>query len=153
MRADNLEAGLAKHLTGRDVEAIVDIIRGWRNHKLTWQRICESAAGVIGGKITRQTLNAHQEIKTAYTAKKAGLEVHGPTKPLPSSLTVAAQQIARLQSKSNEQGTQIAGFLELFAKLQYNAYKYGLTEHQLYEELPRINRERTDGRTSIELAK
>jgi hypothetical protein len=144
---------LAKHLTERDVDAIVEIIRGWRSDRLTWEQICESAVAVVGAKTTRQTLNAHPAIKAAYTAKKAGLEVHGPRTSMPSSLAVAAQRIARQQSVIDELKATNSRLLEQFVKWQYNACKHGLKEYQLNEELPRIDRERTDGRTSIELAK
>jgi hypothetical protein len=143
---------LAKHLSGRDVDAIVEIIRGWSSDKLTWDGICESAASVIGSKPTRQTLNAHPQVKTAYTAKKGGLQVHGPRTSMPSSLAVAAQRIARQQSLIDELKATNFRLLEQFVKWQYNAYKHGVKEDQLNQELSRINRERTDGRTSVEPA-
>jgi hypothetical protein len=39
----SLEAALAKHLTTRDVAAIVDLIHGWDGTKLTWDAICDAA--------------------------------------------------------------------------------------------------------------
>ncbi|MGA8728994.1 MAG: hypothetical protein WB608_09605 [Terracidiphilus sp.] len=41
--------------------------------------------------------------------------------------------------------------LEQFVKWQYNAYKRGISVDELNEDLPRIDRERTDGKTSTEL--
>ena len=61
---------MAQHLRQTDIDAIVDIIRGWPNEKLTWEGICEAAAKIIGKTPTRQTLNAHTAIKDAYSAKK-----------------------------------------------------------------------------------
>jgi len=136
---------MAKHLSQADVGAIVDIIRGWPTEKLTWEGVCEAAAKVIDKTPTRQTLNAHQAIKDAYAAKKSGLKVHGTRTAMPSSLAVAAQRIARLQTENDELQKKNAALLEQFVKWQYNAYKYGLKEHQLNEDLPRIDRERTDG--------
>lgn len=135
---------LAKHLTSNDVEAIVDIIRGWSTGKLTWEGVCDSAVAIVGSKTTRQTLNAHRPIKDAYSAKKSGLQVHGPRTAMPSSLAVAAQRIARQQSVIDELKATNAALLEQFVRWQYNAYKYGVKEHQLNERLPRIDRERTD---------
>lgn len=135
---------MAKHLKQADVEAIVDIIRGWPTEKLTWEGICEAAAKVIGKTPTRQTLNAHAAIKDAYAAKKSGLKVHGPRTAMPSSLAVAAQRIARLQTENDELRMKNDALLEQFVKWQYNAYKYGVKDHQLNEPLPRIDRERTD---------
>lgn len=135
---------MAKHLKQADVDAIVDIIRGWPTEKLTWEGICEAAAKVIGKTPTRQTLNAHTSIKDAYAAKKSGLKVHGPRTAMPSSLAVAAQRIARLQTENDELRMKNDAFLEQFVKWQYNAYKHGLKEQQLNADLPRIDRERTE---------
>ena len=136
---------MAKHLKQADVDAIVDIIRGWPTEKLTWEGICETAAKVIGKTPTRQTLNAHASIKDAYAAKKSGLKVHGPRTAMPSSLAVAAQRIARLQTENDELRMKNDALLEQFVKWQYNAYKHGLKEQQLNADLPRIDRERTEG--------
>lgn len=63
---------------------------------------------------------------------------------MPSSLSVAAQRIARLQTEIYELKMQNDALLEQFVKWQYNAYKHGLKEHQLNADLPRIDRERTE---------
>jgi len=135
---------MAKHLKQADIDAIVDIIRGWPNDKISWEGICEASAKIIGKSPTRQTLNAHAAIKGAYTAKKNGLKVHGPRTAMPSSLAVAAQRIARLQTENDELRLKNDALLEQFAKWQYNAYKYGVKLHQLEADLPPIDRERTE---------
>lgn len=135
---------MARHLKQGDIDAIVDIIRGWPTDKISWEGICEASAKVIGTAPTRQTLNAHAAIKVAYTAKKSGLKVQVPRSAMPSSLAVAAQRIARLQTENNELRMRNDALLEQFVKWQYNAYKHGLKEHQLNAELPRIDRERTE---------
>lgn len=134
---------MAKHLMQVDIDAIVDIIRGWPNDKISWEGICEACVKVIGKTPTRQTLNAHAAIKDAYIAKKSGLKVQPTRIAMPSSLSVAAQRIARLQTENYELKMKNDALLELFVKWQYNAYKHGVKEHQLNEELPRIDRERT----------
>jgi hypothetical protein len=69
-------------------------------------------------------------------------------------LKIAAERIARLSAAVNEMNAREAGYKEQFVRWQYNAWKYaGLTETQLNEELPRIDRNRTDGLTSIDLNK
>ncbi len=135
---------MAKHLKQADIDAIVDIIRGWPTDKISWEGICVASAKVIGKTPTRQTLNAHAAIKDAYAAKKNGLQVHGPRTAMPSSLAVAAQRIARLQTENDELRLRNDALLEQFVKWLYNAYKHGLKEHQLNAELPRIDRERTE---------
>lgn len=135
---------MAKHLKQADIEAIVGIIRGWPTEKLTWEGICHAAAKALGKTPTRQTLNTHAAIKDAYTAKKSGLKVYGPRTAMPSSLAVAAQRIARLQTENDELRVKNDALLEQFVKWQYNAYKHGLKEPQLNADLPRIDRERTE---------
>jgi len=135
---------MAKHLKPADIDAIVDIIRGWPTDKISWEAICEASEKVIGKTPTRQTLNAHAAIKDAYSAKKRGLKVQGPKTAMPSSLAVAAQRISRLQTENDELKLKNDRLLEQFVRWQYNAYKHGLKEHQLNAELPRIDRERTE---------
>jgi len=36
-------------------------------------------------------------------------------------------------------------YKEMFVLWQYNAYRLGIKEHELNAQLPKINRERTDG--------
>lgn len=135
---------MAKHLTKRDVDAIVGIIHSQDSDKLTWEGICRAAEGVVGKRPTRQSLSANEQIKEAYKFKKSSLKHKSPTSPKPSSLTVAADRIARLQSENDALKSKNDALLEKFVIWQYNAYKYGIEEHQLNEPLPRIDRERTD---------
>lgn len=140
-----MEEGLAKHLTKSDISAIINIIQGWDEGKLTWDAICESASKIVGKKPTRQSLNSNTLIKEAYELKKSGLKIHGPRTATPSSLKVAGVRIAKQQSEIDSLKAKNSALLEQFVKWQYNSYKYGLKEHQLNESLPRIDRERTDG--------
>jgi hypothetical protein len=135
---------MAKHLKQVDIDAIVDIIHDWPNDKISWEGICEACATVIGKTPTRQTLNGHSAIKDAYSAKKSSLKVRLPRTAMPSSLSVAAQRIARLQTENYELKMRSDALLEQFVRWQYNAYKHGLKENQLNADLPRIDRERTE---------
>lgn len=137
---------MAKHLTTADVTAIINIIQGWSDDKLTWEDICQSASEIVGKKPTRQSLNSNSPIKEAYEAKKKGLKIHGPSTATPSSLKVAAARIAKQQSEIETLKAKNAALLEQFVIWQYNAYKYGVKEHQLNSALPRIDRERTDAK-------
>ncbi len=135
---------MAKHLTQSDVEAIISIIYAWKEEKLTWEGICEASEPVIGKNPTRQSLNSNKLIKDAYSSKKSTLKIHGPATPKPSSITIAGDRIARLQSEIESLKRKNSALLEQFVIWQYNAYKYGMKEHQLNEPLPRIDRERTE---------
>jgi hypothetical protein len=136
--------GLAKHLTHADIEAIISIIYAWKEEKLTWEGICEASESIIGKNPTRQSLNANKLIKDAYSSKKLTLKLHGPVTPKPSNQSIAGDRIARQQSEIENLKRKNSLLLEQFVVWQYNAYKYGMKEHQLNEPLPRIDRERTE---------
>lgn len=136
---------MAKHLSDRDIQAIVNLIRGWPDGKLTWPAICEAAAPLIGKLPTRQSLNAHEAIKIAYETKKNMLKGIGPKKSRPVSLEVTAARLAKLEGEMEELKEMNRRYKEQFAVWQYNAYKHGMKEHQLNAPLPKIDRERTDG--------
>jgi len=72
------------------------------------------------------------------------LKIHGPAIPKPSSQSIAGERIARQQSEIERLKRKNSELLEQFVIWQYNAYKYGMKEHQLNEPLPRIDRERTE---------
>lgn len=135
---------MAKHLTNKDVQEILSIIHANQEEKLTWEGVCDAAEGVVGKRPTRQSLSANGTIKEAYKAKKALLKFKAPSKPKPSSLTAAADRIARLQSENEVLKRKNDALLEKFVVWQYNAYKNGVKEQQLNAVLPRIDRERTD---------
>jgi hypothetical protein len=136
---------LARHLNARDVESIVSLIQGWSDTKLTWDAICEAAESLVGKKPTRQSLNSHEEIVSAYKVVKKGLKEAGPKNPRPSSLKSAADRIAKLERERDQVKEENRRYKQQFVLWQYNAYKYGMKEYQLNEPLPSIDRERTDG--------
>lgn len=131
---------MAKHLTTRDIELLVGLIDGW-NGKLTWDALCDGAEGLIGTRPTRQTLNAHARIKSAFgdkkTQQKAGFQ---PTKR-PASLAIAEQRIHRLESENQRLKAENNHLLERFVRWQYNALKRGLSQGVLDAPLPRIDRD------------
>lgn len=135
---------MARHLTPRDVEAIVNLIHGWGTTKLTWDAICDAAEPLVGKKPTRQSLNAHESIATAYKVVKKGLREAGPKNPRPASLKMAADRIAKLERERDQLKAENRTYKQQFAVWQYNAYKHGLKEYQLNAPLPQIDRERTD---------
>ncbi|ELQ9312292.1 hypothetical protein R3D73_005344 [Serratia marcescens] len=135
---------MAKHLNRQDISAIVNLIRGWEEAKLTWSAICEEAEPLIGKLPTRQSLNAHEAITTAYQAKKDTLKGKAPKKPRPASLNAAASRIANLEAQLAEVTEQNRKFKQMFTIWQYNAYKNGIKESQLNMPLPKIDRERSD---------
>lgn len=135
---------LAKHLSKRDVETVVNHILGWGDEKLTWVAVLDAIEPLIGFRPTRQTLYANQDIRDAFISRKTGIKQRVQDKPKPSNLNVAADRIAHLRAENDMLKQRNAALMEQFVRWQYNAYKYGLTETKLNEALPEIDRERTD---------
>lgn len=135
---------MAKHLTKRDIEAIISIIHSHDDPKLSWDGICEAAEAIVGKRPTRQSLSVNEAIKQAYRSKKNSLKIREPVAPKPSSLTSAADRIKRLQSENIMLQKKNDELLEQFVVWQYNSYKYGIKQHQLNAPLPRIDREKTE---------
>ena len=90
---------MAKHPDNRDINAIVNLIRGWQEPKLSWSAICEAAEPLVGKLPSRHSLNAHKPIVIAYQTKKEWLKGLGPKNPRPASLNFAADRIVNLESE------------------------------------------------------
>jgi hypothetical protein len=136
---------LAKHLVNRDINAIVNLIRGWQEPKLSWPAICKAAEPLVGKLPSRQSLSSHEAIATAYQTKKEALKGRDPKNPRPASLNIAAARIAKLESEIDELKEVHRRLMQQFVIWQYNAYKFGMKTYQLNQPLPKIDRERTDG--------
>ena len=135
---------MAKHLNKREIEAIVNLIRGWSDSKITWAAICEQAAPLVGKIPTRQSLSAHEAITAAYQSKKDVIKGKVPNKPRPASLNAAASRISNLEAELVELKEQNRQYKQMFVLWQYNAYKHGMTESKLNSSIPKIDRERSD---------
>ncbi|HSW48404.1 MAG TPA: hypothetical protein VLG67_04990, partial [Candidatus Saccharimonadales bacterium] len=133
---------LAKHLTDKDIERVVEILDGWRD-KLTWEALCDACAPVIGKKPVRQTLLKFSRITMAYDACKTRLKEDAPIRTLPS-MRVAVERINRLEQENERLKCENARLLQQFIVWQYNAYAHGLGNHQLNKALPSIDRGQTE---------
>jgi hypothetical protein len=142
---------MAKHLNNDEVKNIANLIRDWSKEKLTWNNLCRKCEELFGVTATRQTLFAHRKIREAYSARKRHISRNGVRTPAPSSLAFAAGRLARQEALIEELQEKNSRLLEQFVKWQYNAYKRGISIDELNDALPRIDRERTDGKTSTEL--
>lgn len=135
---------MAKHLNRQDIEAIVNLIRGWNEPKITWAAICDEVEPLVGKRPTRQSLSAHEAITDAYQSKKDSIKGKAPVKPRPASLNAAASRIANLEAEVAELKEQNRKYKQMFVVWQYNAYKRGMTDESLNAAMPKIDRERSD---------
>lgn len=134
---------MAKHLTLKDISTIINLIDS-AQEKLTWDGLCDAAEPLIGTRPTRQTLNAHESIKTAFSLKKEQLKAGFQTSKRPASLAIAEQRIKRLESENDRLKRENERLLQRFVTWQYNAYKHGMTPAKLDSPLPAIDRDSSE---------
>ncbi|MFG0861999.1 hypothetical protein [Pseudomonas mosselii] len=134
---------MAKHLTKDDIRAIADTLLSWEG-ALNWELLCDKVAGLVGKRPTRQSLSSHLEIKRAFAQAKKTATEEVVRIPTPSSLKIAGDRIARLESEIQALKAENSQLLEKFLTWQYNASIAGLHESQLNRPLPLIDRERSD---------
>lgn len=134
---------MAKHLTDRDVERVVEILDGWRD-KLTWEALCEACAPAIGTKPARQTLAKFVRIENAFEACKNRLKYETQEVRLPPSMKMAAERITRLGHENERLKRENRELLQQFVVWQYNAHIHGLSDRDLNKALPGIDRGQTD---------
>ena len=130
---------MARHLTRRDIEILVNIIDAWEG-KLSWDALCDAVAPLIGGRPTRQTLSSHGQVKTAFSHKKEQQKTGIVAGKRPASLSIAEQRIKRLENENDRLRAESSRLLEQFIRWQYNAYKHGLSKDKLDAPLPNIER-------------
>ncbi|WPE24870.1 hypothetical protein REH59_02400 [Pseudomonas sp. BO3-4] len=134
---------MARHLTERHIQILVDLIDAWPG-KLTWEGLCNEGAEVLGFRPTRQTLYAHRAVKAAYDARKTHLKTGLMPTKRPESLAIAEQRIRKLESEAARLTSENERLIEQFIRWQYNAQKRGVSKAMLDEHLPVIDRDSSE---------
>lgn len=134
---------MGKHLRPADVDVIVGLLDGWKG-LLTWDLLCAACERSIGTKPARQTLAKSHAIKIAFNVSKRRISEGGSHLSIPGNLKIAAERITRLEAELRrlEESNQL--LLQRFVIWQYNAYTFGMTDHELDSALPAIDRDSTD---------
>ncbi|PRA14634.1 MULTISPECIES: hypothetical protein [Pseudomonas] len=130
---------MAKHLTGKDIAILINLIDSW-DGKLGWETLCDAVAPLIGARPTRQTLSSHSQVKAAFGQKKQQQKNGFVATKRPASLSIAEQRIKRLESENDRLKLENSALLDRFLRWQYNAYKYGISKEELDSGLPTIDR-------------
>lgn len=128
--------------TDIDIEGIVNLIRAWPKATISWAEVCKKSENILGFVPSRQGLSQHPAILTAFQSRKDGLHI-APQKdrPMPSSLAVASERIARLNAQIAELDQENRQLRDKFITWQYNAYARNMTQADLDNPLPQIDRE------------
>lgn len=137
---------MAKHLSPKDLEMIVGLIDGWEG-KLAWEALCDAIEPLIGSRPTRQTLNSHEKIKSAFTHQKARLKSGFVSTKRPASLSIAEQRIRRLEAENHRLERENERLLERFMRWQYNAHKFNVSADKLDAPLPFVDRDSSEAKS------
>lgn len=138
---------MAKHLTNKDLQIIINSIAGWQSSsqgKFTWENLCDSVTELLGKRPTRQSLSQHKEIVRAFEIQKKSIKSGSCEVKRPANLNIASQQIKNLQLKNESLKEEVRVLKQQFVIWQYNAYKHGIKEHQLNAPLTSVDRERSE---------
>ena len=128
--------------TDTDIEGVIELIRAWPKEVISWSAVCKKTEPLLGRVPTRQGLSQVEEILTAFQAKKKGLHISPKQSvPMPSSLAVASQRIARLNAEIAELKLENTRLRDRFITWQYNAHARNMTDTDLDNPLPMIDRE------------
>lgn len=134
---------MSRHLNEADIERIVELLDGWKG-KLTWEILLDACEPVIHTRPTRQTLAKFHRIASAFKAAKERGTQEAESLSIPPSLKIAAERIQRLTRENERLKRENSELLEQFVVWQYNAHAKGLSEYDLNQGLPGIDRGQTD---------
>jgi hypothetical protein len=138
-----------RKLSSLDVTKICSLLESWPSRKITWDLVVEHIESYIGHRWTRQALEKHERIKTAYQTRRTALRTGGaPGRPAsvdPADILLR-RRVEELQAEIGRLRAQIATYEDLFIRHHYNAHARGVSEGELAAPLPPIDRGQTDAR-------
>jgi hypothetical protein len=135
-------------LSPGDIDVVINLLTGWQG-RLTWEMLVDKVAAVLGRSYTRQALDAHVDVKRAFDlAKKRAREGKRPgAAPYASpELAAALDRMEGIKAEVALLKHERSGFLETFATWLYNARNRGLSEGDLNQPMPAVERHRSDRR-------
>jgi hypothetical protein len=134
-------------LDSEEIGTVVAMIEAW-DGPLTWERLTDRVAMVLGRPFSRQALDAHAKIKIAYQTRKTRLRKIRVSvragKPnmdeLPPELAFALQRVEALQARVDRLQATVDAYDVKFVTWLYNARIAGLSEDVLNSPLPPVDR-------------
>ncbi len=136
----------AKNIDDGTIELIVSVLDGWSS-RLTWELLADTIETRTRVRYTRQALDKHARIKTAFQLTKERLSgaprVARKHKLSEAETEALAQRYERLLAENERLGRENNRLLEQFQIWLYNTHLKGLTPEYLNTPLPSVDRERT----------
>lgn len=136
----------ARNLDDQAIERIIGVLDGWSG-RLSWILLVDTIERHLGARYTRQALDKHGRIKSAYQIAKARLN-KAPSPGLRHKISdaemgVLIQRLERLEAENGRLKVENENLLEQFMTWAYNAHLKGLTKEYLSTPLPFVDRELT----------
>lgn len=134
-------------LSRDDVGTVVAMLEAW-DGPLTWERLTDRVALVLGRPFSRQALDAHAQIKVAYQSRKvrlrkilASVRAGKPDmSEIPPELAMALQRAEALRARVDRLQTTVDTYELKFVTWLYNARIAGMSEDVLNTPLPPVDR-------------
>jgi hypothetical protein len=135
---------MARHLTDAKIASICEMVDGWDPATpLTWENLVAAVEGLLRHRYTRQALNAHERVRTAYAVRRNLLKNQPKKVPKGSNELVLQERIDRLRAENERLRTENERLLSKFVRWVYNASNAGLDEATLNKSMPPVDREQT----------
>lgn len=135
----------AENITTDAVQAMVEILDGWGERKLTWRAYVAEVELHLLARYTRQTLSRYERIRNAFTlAKGRQTDPGSGRQPTVSpQQKIAQDRIKRLEAENTRLKDENNRLLTQFVTWAYNAHSRGLDEEFLNRPVPVVNRGQT----------
>jgi hypothetical protein len=121
----------------------VELVRGLEGRK-TWPALIAAVEKALGATYSRYGLFKHEKIRVAMEAGKASSESGSKqtSRPMSKELKATFERLQRVEQENAELTILLERMRMKFVRWAYNASLRGITEAQLDEPLPFIDRNR-----------
>ncbi|TBG89593.1 hypothetical protein ELG67_11080 [Rhizobium leguminosarum] len=135
-------------LTESEVDKIVNLLTTWQG-RLSWELLLRRVTPMLRRDFTRQGLDKQATISIAFKQAKERLRTRAkkPTADrdgLPPELAAALSRNDNLVAEVDLLKAERDRFLERFATWLYNARSRGISEHDLNQPLPPVDRDKSE---------
>lgn len=131
----------APNLTTERVDAICEVIRGMSG-RVSWPAVIKAVAASMGARYTRQALFQHERIRVAVAAAKGAADKPATSRqrPMSAEMQAVVERLRRVERENQECRMLNERLMGKFVRWAYNASLRGITEAQLDEALPPVDR-------------
>lgn len=139
-----------RRLTAHEVTLIAKLIKGRPSSQaLAWEGVVDLAKSQFGYEWTRQTLQAHPDIKDAYSEHarhhQEFRETGKPPRTKAPEIVVLQQKLEKEQADNASLRETLRQYDELLCTYMSNAIRHGISPEQLGVPLVPPYRAQTDG--------